>query len=186
MAANTRPYFIIYDGKHRMVEAANPASAVRHVVGAAVTELRPARGAEVAAWVRESRKIEVAGEKAAPAPPSLPGMEGAATDDAPQPKEGLGASSAALLLLAEVGPEHNALQIWADVVSMRRIELEQFDRLRVDAPKFVAAMSFNPSTPDRPFSVDEMRVILEDEPLPLDSILRRIGAAPSWQAAEAE
>jgi hypothetical protein len=66
MAVQTRPYFIIHNGKEHMVEANQPAAAVQHVVGQSVTELRPARANEILAWTRAGKPIEVAGKKAAP------------------------------------------------------------------------------------------------------------------------
>lgn len=65
MAVQTRPYFLIFNNQERMIEATSPAQAVRAIVGAAVTELRPARGAEVSAWLKAGKPMEDASAKPA-------------------------------------------------------------------------------------------------------------------------
>ena len=59
--AHTRPYFVTHKGIRRMVEATGPAEAVSHVVASEISELRAARGAEVADWFKLQRPVDVAG-----------------------------------------------------------------------------------------------------------------------------
>lgn len=66
MAASARPYFVTYKGVRRLVEAASPAAAAHHVVGADIAELRPARSAEVSQWYRGQFPIDIAGQHGKP------------------------------------------------------------------------------------------------------------------------
>lgn len=61
MAAIQRPYFIVFKGVEYMIEATSPALAIADVVGPDVTELRPARAAEVLAWAKANKPTRVAG-----------------------------------------------------------------------------------------------------------------------------
>lgn len=70
----TRPYLIRRigeAGKPRLVDAANPSAALRHVAQATFS-VKAATGAEVAEAMRQGVPLEVAGEEAAPAAPAAP------------------------------------------------------------------------------------------------------------------
>lgn len=72
MAASARPYFVTFNGVRRLIEAGSPAAAVAHAAGVLVSELRPARAAEVSHWYRDQHPIDVAGDDARPLSPGLP------------------------------------------------------------------------------------------------------------------
>ncbi|MBX9814055.1 MAG: hypothetical protein K2X76_05075 [Sphingomonas sp.] len=63
--ATTRPYFVTHKGIRRLVEATGPAEAASFVVAAEITELRPARGAEVNDWYKRQLPVDIA-EKGKP------------------------------------------------------------------------------------------------------------------------
>jgi hypothetical protein len=186
MATNKRPYFVIFNGKERMVEATSPAMAVRHIVGAAVTELRTARGSEVSAWMRGGKEMEDATIKAAPA---------AAIDEATMPEVGKAGTLIPAVpqythcdvpdwidkmlgikpgdVLAIDGPCARAQDIAATVVASG-LTLEQFDELRVIVPAFAEALSLYSHLGRA--SVDELRSYLEQKPMTLDEIERALAS----------
>lgn len=191
MAVNTRPYFIIYNGVPRMVEAPNNASAVRHVVGAAVTELRPARGAEVAAWVRAENKIEVAGEKAvtAAADATMPEIAAVTERVDPDPvkffEDWAGYDRAATDNSLEAS---ETLSLFKTMVSTGQLDLMTFDILRERAPEFgfamIAAEAAVPRTDDATYvaaldaasesGLASLRARLEEQPMPAADVVRAI------------
>lgn len=197
MAVQTRPYFITINGVDRMVEATNPAGAVRHVVGAAVTELRPARGAEVAAWVRANRTIEIAGQKAAESSP------GDTTNGAAQSGEVIapaGESEAIVpegetvvdetvpVFMPEDAKAWLATQICTKgartefdrVLGSGRMTLEQFDIIRTGCAAFadVLVEAVNGAgTGPAICTVDDLRAQFEDDPATLEFVVGAIGEA---------
>jgi len=191
MAANTRPYFIIYNGVSRMVEAPNPAAAVRHVVGAAVTELRPARGAEVANWVRGNKTIELAGEKPTTAvdDPTMSEIKPVERDR----------SGDALKFFEDwAGFDREAddnsiesietVKLFASTHLTGQLDLMTFDVLRERAPEFgdalVAAEAGVPRTDDETYvaavlaatesGLASLRSRLEEQPMAAADVVRAI------------
>jgi hypothetical protein len=161
MAVPTRPYYVVFNGKKFMVEAPSPAAAVRHIVGAAVTELRPARGSEVSAWHRANRTIEIAG---APRPPELP--------EAAEPVEFM--ADDAIDWLVEQGATATGLQRFGDMRREQRMTLEQFDAIRLDCASFGLAVAEAIAGEDTSIGVDDVRGHLEDQPIAFDVVIGAI------------
>lgn len=152
MAANARAYFITYKGLRRLVTASGPAVAATHVVGADITELRPASGAEVNQWYRAGHAVDVAGEKdrtltpgvivvAVPDPSTPTGQDVTAmvagsfsTDDA---RDWLIMS----LREAEENVRHGGIEIFDQMARRGTMERHDLSALRLIAPDFVDAIA---------------------------------------------
>ena len=163
MAAEKRPYKITFNGTEHMVEATGPAQAVRHVVGASVTELRAAKGAEVAAWVRSGKTIEVAADKIVAAP--VPATEQPVS--AP-PSEGLSDGEFYEWMLNFVDPRSDTVKLWQEIVSRQQMTLDQFDQLRAKLPVVNEVFADENSAV---LSVDAFRARLEEQPMSLLELL---------------
>jgi hypothetical protein len=194
--AVTRPYFLTINGVDRMVEAPNPAAAVRHCVGAAVTELRPARGAEVAAWVKAKKEIEEAGKRVADAPAAGGEVvyqgDGTAIADLKPGESGALAqpflADDCIDWLTEQGATTRGLGMFGQIRSEQRMTLEQFDVLRTDCPAFAAAIvaAINGGDAAHEITVDEIRGQIEEQPFPLDVVVGAIADAKLYEASVAE
>lgn len=177
MAVQTRPYFMTLEGVDHMVEATGPAQAVRHIVGAALTELRPARGAEVAAWVRAGKDIPIAGQKTPPATaagdPADDGSE-SQDDDATEFTAG-----DAFVWLSDwsTAPSKKIEPIWKRIVASQRMTLEDFDTLRTAVPKFGDALAQGVDDGAGEIGTADIRAHLEDKPMDLAVIVGLIGEA---------
>jgi len=173
---NTRPYFMTLEGIDHMVEATGPAQAVRHVVGAALTELRPARGAEVAAWVRAGKPIPIAGLKASPsASEEDPGKP--EQFDPVEEAEFTAGDAFTWLSAWSTHPTKASEPIWKRIVSTKRMTLEDFDLLRTDVPKFGEALATGIDGGKGEITVDGLRDHLQEDPMALDVIVGLIGDA---------
>lgn len=184
MATNKRPYFVIFNNVERMVEATSPAQAVRHIVGAAVTELRTARGSEVSAWMRAGKEMEDATIKPAPAAAidaaTMPevGKTGTVIPAVPQYThydaiawidEKLGINPGAGVT---EGPQFTAQETIAKVKATGLMTLEQFDELRVIVPAFAEALSLYSHLGRA--SVDEIRRHVDQDPMTYDMVERSL------------
>jgi len=171
MAAQTRPYFMTLDGVDYMVEATGPAQAVRHIVGAALTELRPARGVDVAAWTRAGKDIPIAGQKVAPTPAAEP----AVVDETPEFSAG---DAYAWLAEWSTEPTKKIETVWKRVVSTGVMNLSDFDTLRTAVPKLSEALVAAITPEGSPFiPVDAIRGQIEDAPMELIVVVGAIGEA---------
>lgn len=59
----TRPYYVDFNGKVRMVEASHQNAAIAHLARQLVKSIRPATAKEVAEHYRAGNTVEVAGEE---------------------------------------------------------------------------------------------------------------------------
>lgn len=193
----TRPYLIEIRGTQRMIEAAGPAEAVRHAVGADVTVLRPARGSEVAAWVRDKKEIEVAGDRKAVGGDRSQLMiehqpAGRSASVLPMSPE-----DAWSWIAGQPGDMTGALTAWTTMLREGRVTLASFDQLRGCVGAFGDAVARNwtltASVDVSPIGMDDVRAYLADHPLPLPDLLEifatqirneRIVAAEEVQAEE--
>jgi hypothetical protein len=189
MAVQTRPYYLVYKGNAYMVEAVGPAGAVKHVVGAEITELRPARGSEVAAWHRENpgKSIPIAG-KTEPVAPAA-GDAASTTQVAVGGTGDLVADAAAeftaddaIAWLRETATVESVIDTFIRVRAEQRMTLAQFDTMRVGCPAFedaiIAAVSgLEGDSELGPVMVDDVRAHLEDQPIPLSVVVGAIGEA---------
>lgn len=66
---NTRPYFVEFNGKQRMVDATSQAAAIAHLAKPLVSVIMVASNRKVSEYVRAGGRIEVAGEDPEPAIP---------------------------------------------------------------------------------------------------------------------
>lgn len=168
--AATRPYFLVFKGEKHIIEAPAAANAVQHVVGADVSELRPARAAEVSAWLRAGNAIPVFGEKTA--------IAASASAAEPDPaRENYDHHDATNWLIEQPGysASATACAAWGEVVTSRRMTLEHFDIIRTAAPRFAEAFTVTGDAPAIP--VDAVRETLEDNPASLDDVVHAIGQA---------
>lgn len=184
MATNKRPYFVIFNNVERMVEATSPAQAVRHIVGAAVTELRTARGSEVSAWMRGGKEMEDATVKPAPAAAidaaTMPevGKTGTVIPAVPQYTHYDAVAWIDEKLGIDPGPgvtegsQYSAQELIAGVKMRGQLTLEDFDALRVIVPAFAEALSLYSHFGRT--SVDEVRRQLELQPMSYDQIERSL------------
>lgn len=187
MAANTRPYLVVFNGVHRMVEAPNPAAAVRHVVGAAVTELRPARGAEVAQWARDKKEIEIVGATLA-ADTTVAADTSAVTHHAVDRAFTLFNDWAGYEGSDSSDEARSTVQAFGDLAKTGRMDLMTFDVLRQGAPEFrsaiIALVMKVPRTedPDYVAALDRadaeglarVRAQLEEQPMPFDDVVTAV------------
>lgn len=178
--AKTRPYFLVFKGETHIIDAAQAAQAVQHVVGADVSELRPARAAEVSAWVRAGKEIPIAGEQALAAVESSTDTGGPIDNPA---SDNLMSDRAASWLLDLEGFSHSesANAAWREIVKNQRMTLENFDVIRTAAPDFSHAIA--------PFGValttdniDEVRAFLEDSPMTLADVVDAIEKRVDFEA----
>lgn len=152
MAVNTRPYFVTYNGQDRMVQATGPAQAVRHIVGAAVAELRPARGAEVAAWVKAGKDIEEAGQHPA----------GVVVGYAEFTGDGQG-KAVASWIADNADDAAKAVDLLGHIYRSHRLTLESFDLLRAACPAFGEAILIAINDPEGEIiTLEDFRGTLED------------------------
>lgn len=186
MAVQMRPYFIILNGKEHMVEAAQPAAAIQHLIGDAVSELRPARAAEVAAWYRAGKPVQTAvgKPKAAAVVESTPGIETPPGPNDLVPAQSIIESSvkfdggdAMHWFEQDKGFTKTARATWDAVVASGRMTLEQFDTLRSTLPAFSSALCFNPAHPEAAIVTDALRVGLGEKSMPVEVIIELIGEA---------
>jgi hypothetical protein len=179
MAANTRPYFMTLEGVDHMVEATNPAQAVRHVVGAALTELRPARGAEVAAWVRNGNPIPIAGQKSAAQPHRSEGDFTQATTVYAGDDDAEFTAGDAYCWLADwtTVPQVEIQPLWERVVSTKRMTLEDFDSLRTAVPKLSEMLVELIDGGAGAVTVDGLRAQLEEQPMEIEVVVGLIADA---------
>jgi hypothetical protein len=170
---STRPYFIIYEGKPRMVEANSPAVAVHHVVGAAITEIRPARGAEVSAWLRGGKEIEIAGQK-----PADNSQGTLVVEDG-----GFNANDARAWLVeqfADMRQAETTLPAFDRMAEQGHMTLEDFEEMRTLSGEFIAAVAEQDPTEvdgERFVDIAEISNALKDAPMPFDQVVRLIGEA---------
>lgn len=168
MAVQTRPYLTKYKGIERMVEASSPAAAIRHVVGPDIEELRPARGAEVNAWHRAKKPVEIAGEK--PEPSLEAGKIEVSFD-----REGFDHHDAAFWLSQQPGydVDRDGEQLFGRIIAEQRMTLEVFDALRVNIEGFEGVIATNADGSEVP--IDTIRAGLEGMPMPLERVVFLIG-----------
>ncbi len=169
--AATRPYRLVFKGETYIIEAPGAAHAVQHVVGADISELRPARAAEVSAWIRDGKTIPIAGEKAAVADATMPEVgadriplmePGAKIEATALAPEWTDADVAAWLLAH--GATEATLATWAKCVGEQRVTLEHYDIIRCEVEEFGARLA-PPVHADSDACVAEYRGVLEDNPL---------------------
>lgn len=224
MAVPTRPYFIILNNKEHMVEAATQAAAIQHLIGDAVSELRPARATEVLAWHRAGKPVQTAGVKAPNAAVSEPGGEplrdafldqmnnqlasqandgavvvgatenaGGVADEVPQavdPQSIIdstvkfdGGDAVHWLEQFKGFNNKSVRSTWDSIVASGRMTLEQFDAMREAVGGFTSALAFDRTKPEAPIGVGGLRSRLEEEPMPIEAIIERIGEAVARERA---
>jgi hypothetical protein len=183
----TRPYLLIYKGKKHIIEAANAALAVHHVVGADISELRPARAAEVTQWMREKNEIPVADGKrvdVAGVVESTPGVEAKPdpANDLIVAKNGSDADRALLWFEMAAGFDRTdeanttsaaeTVGVFARMHPRGVLDLMTFDVLRQRVPAFgellVAGTVSN--------TVDALRARLEEQPMTFDAVVKAMTA----------
>lgn len=126
-----RPYFVTFNGDRHLVEAPNPEKAIQHVVGAGITELRPARANEVTAWVRAGKPIAEIGKSATEEKPTFQ-FEDARFWIADQ--VGIAAG-------VHVSDEQAAaIQVFDAIWEDGKMTAEQFDLLCASVPNFRGAV----------------------------------------------
>lgn len=175
MAATTRPYLCIFNGKAHMVDAKDPGAVVRHIVGAAVTELRPARASEVAQWARENKPIETAGVAA----PVVSG-DAVAADQTAAPQ--FTVSDAWDWLDAQMGvgngevltpTQDTAVRAINAAITAGQMSLMQFDEARAAIPALADAIAVKLSGGDG--ALDNARAMIEEQPIAFALVLEAIG-----------
>lgn len=164
-----RPYFMMFRGKPRMVDAGSPALAVQHVVQDQITELRPARAGEVSAWVRAGNPIESAGEKK---------VEQSTGDDNTR-DEGFDGADArdwlASLDAVSGGDRAHAIAEFDRCAAEDRMTLMAFDEIRAVIPEFAVALATGPWADKQPPTCDDIRAAIEEQPMPFDRVVRQLG-----------
>lgn len=180
--AATRPYFLVFKGEKHIIEAPAAANAVQHVVGADISELRPARAAEVTAWVRAGNPIPVAGEEAA-ASSVIPGGDVATQTPAGDAvvsldRDGWDERDALIWVQEQEGFTESAAacQAWGRISSSKRMTLKNFDIIRGAAPSFAEAVAYA-TTGAPPTDVEQIRASLEENPMSIDDLVEAIGEA---------
>lgn len=168
--AATRPYFLVFKGETYIIDAPSSALAVQHVVGADIAELRPARAAEVSAWVREGKPIPVAGEKVAAAVTTAdPGVAKEPPVDVADVAAWL-ADQISDSPAAATGPVTSA---WQRIVTSKRMTLEDFDIIRVAAPAFAEACA-HATTGPAATDVEQIRASLEENPMAINDLVEAV------------
>jgi hypothetical protein len=182
--AETRPYYIDFNGTVHMVEATSPAAAVRHVVGGDIREIRPARGSEVMAWTRANKDIVIAGTKAVVAPAETVVV----TNDDTVPMKAISEFSIGqVVVLVEKGSDYDPAALTAinTVKSEGRMTLENFDIIRTTYPEFVLPICQIPlGSPIALNNIDDMRAQLEQEPMSAQEVADRVMGYAQAEAAE--
>lgn len=176
---SNRPYYIVHNGVPRMIEASSPAQAVRHAVGAAITELRPARGGEVLAWQKSGKPFEDANapQPAPEADEDLPtkgkgwGNDGYTHADVIAfVQEKMGVDDSTVM----TDEQSKAMAILHTARVADQLTLEQYDELRPLCRAFTEALSLY-SFLGRA-SVDEVRRHLEAEPMKWEMLERSVAS----------
>ena len=166
---SSRPYFIMYQGVARMVEATSPAAAVHHVVDKAITELRPARGPEVLQWMRAGHKVEVAGEK-----PKDDSQGDLVVEDG-----GFNGSDARVWLIeqfADLDQAKDALHVFDRIRGYDEMRLQDFEEMIPISGEFICAIVGEVPS-DKPINLAEISNELKDAAMPFDQVVRLIGEA---------
>lgn len=147
MAASARPYFVTFNGARRLIEASSPAAAVAHAAGVLVSELRPARAAEVSHWYRDQHPIDVAGDETRPLSPGIPvaGAEFAPVPVAPfslvDAREWVGRQFVAVPTGMVDKARASTLEIFDAMAIRGTMELHDFQALRTLCPPLVGAIA---------------------------------------------
>lgn len=184
--AETRPYYINFNGAVHMIEAPSPAAAVRHVVGGDIREIRVARGSEVLAWTRAGNDVVIAGTKvpavaAAPAETAVI-SEVVTTRNADAPEFSIGQ----VVVLVEKGSDYDPAALTAinAVKSEGRMTLENFDIIRTTYPEFVLPIcDISLDVPITLGDIDAMRAQLEQEPMSAQEVADRVMGRAQAEAA---
>lgn len=146
--ASTRPYFVTHKGIRRLVEATGPAEAASHVVAAEISELRAARGAEVAEWYKLQRPVDTAGSKEplSAGVPTAPLLQHQPITEARQNVTPFTADHAHSWLIAKLMPlDHRVaqgvLEIWDAMHRRGTMEQHDLQALRALWPDFIEIMA---------------------------------------------